>query len=69
MGWAFLLADMDRAGGHVVILGVLLLVGAVGGVSYALMQARKNRAARARNTMKAPESRSAPSDPPRSTHD
>jgi hypothetical protein len=47
MGLGIVMANLDRAGGHVLILGVLLGLAAVGGLVYGLVRLMaRNRATR-----------------------
>jgi hypothetical protein len=50
MGHGLVFASIDRAGGHIVIVGALVAVAAVGGLIYALVhRVTKSRAARTRS--------------------
>jgi hypothetical protein len=50
MGHWLVFASIDRAGGHIVIVGALVGIAAAGGLIYALVhRANKNRAARTRS--------------------
>ncbi len=50
MAHGLVIANVDRAGGHIVIVGVLVVVAAVGGMIYGLVRlVGKNRAARTRS--------------------
>jgi hypothetical protein len=51
MSHALVIANIDRAGDHAAVLGVLVLVAAIGGMVYGLVRlAGKSRAARTRST-------------------
>jgi hypothetical protein len=51
MSYALVIANVDRAGDHAAVLGVLVLVAAIGGMVYGLVRlAAKSRAGRARAT-------------------
>jgi hypothetical protein len=50
MSHALVIANIDRAGDHAAVLGVLVLVAAIGGIVYGLVRlARRSRASRARS--------------------
>jgi hypothetical protein len=50
MSHAILLANVDRAGDHAAVLGVLVLIAAIGGMVYGLVRlAGKSRARAARD--------------------
>ena len=50
MSHGFVLANIDRAGDHAAVLGVVVVVAAVGGLVYGLVRlAVKGRAGRARS--------------------
>jgi Flp pilus assembly protein TadB len=53
VGSAFIIANVDRAGSHLVIVGVLVVVAAVAALGYWLTRAVKKRAERTRD--EAPE--------------
>jgi hypothetical protein len=55
MSHALVIANIDRAGDHAAVLGVVVLVAAVGGLVYGLVRlAARSRAARTR-TARGPE--------------
>jgi hypothetical protein len=69
MGPGLLLADMERDGGHLVILLVRVVVAAIVGVTYGLMQVPRNRAGRVTGTSGAQHPPTTPNARPRSKHE
>jgi hypothetical protein len=56
MSLALVIANIDRAGDHAAVLGVVVAVAAVGGLIYGLVRlAARSRASRARSTRPGPD--------------